>query len=459
MDFVPHDTRLVSGAYWLIKLRWIAIAWVCLAAYTARYFFNINVQNAEFYCVSAGLVLENILALILLKYYKQKDNQNSLNLIKGIINFQIIFDLSALITLVHYSGGIENPIYIFFIFHMVITSLFLSKLNSYLITTFALILLCGMTFLEYYDIIPHYNLWLKQWSIRNNLYKDVSYILESLTVFIISSYLLAYMSNYIVSLLRRQQKDLQQANSLLQQKDAIKNEYVLRLTHDIKGHLAAIQTNLTLFNDKILGTLNEKQEEFINSTYNRSIKLTHFVNTLLKLTYMRLNDKIEIETFSLKDSVENIIASVKNTIWSKSITLVHNIDPSIGNIVNNQFSIEELITSLILNALKYTPEYGRIVLIIKDQDNNVLIEISDTGIGIPQEELPKIFDEFYRASNAKKIEKDGTGLGLAIAKQITQMYGGKIWVESEENSGTTFFVCLPKDASQNIEAFRKKIKN
>ncbi|MFH0864565.1 MAG: hypothetical protein V1904_00100, partial [Bacteroidota bacterium] len=213
MEFVPQDTRLVSGAYWLIKLRWIAIVWVSTVTFIASHFFNIPVQNAEFYCVSAGLVIENILSLILLQYYKQKDNQNNLNFIKGIINFQIIFDLFALIILIHYSGGIENPIYIFFIFHIVITSLFLSKLNSYLITTYALILLCGMTFLEYYDLIPHYDLWLKRF-VRNNLYKDVSYILELLTVFIISSYLLAYMANYIVSLLRRQQKALQQANSL-----------------------------------------------------------------------------------------------------------------------------------------------------------------------------------------------------------------------------------------------------
>lgn len=101
-------------------------------------------------------------------------------------------------------------------------------------------------------------------------------------------------------------------------------------------------------------------------------------------------------------------------------------------------------TNLLLNAIKYTPEDGSIKVCTEDDGESVLVEISDTGIGIPPEELPKIFDEFYRATNAKKIEKDGTGLGLSIAKQIVVRHGGRIWAESNKNAGTTFRFTLPK---------------
>jgi len=94
--------------------------------------------------------------------------------------------------------------------------------------------------------------------------------------------------------------------------------------------------------------------------------------------------------------------------------------------------------------IKYTPENGTVQLNAKEKGVNVLVEIIDTGIGIPKDELPNVFDEFYRASNARKLEKDGTGLGLVIAKQIIERHNGQINVESEENKGSRFWFTLPK---------------
>jgi len=116
----------------------------------------------------------------------------------------------------------------------------------------------------------------------------------------------------------------------------------------------------------------------------------------------------------------------------------------VDQIVGNQFSIEETVTNLLLNAIKYTPEKGQVTLNVKDDADAILIEIEDTGIGIPKKELDLVFEEFYRASNARKVEKDGTGLGLSIAKHIVERHGGRIGVESEEGRGTKFTLTLPK---------------
>ncbi|MFQ5835952.1 MAG: sensor histidine kinase, partial [bacterium] len=100
--------------------------------------------------------------------------------------------------------------------------------------------------------------------------------------------------------------------------------------------------------------------------------------------------------------------------------------------------MELLFSNLMSNAVKYTPSGGKISLKVSKENSEVKIEISDTGIGIPEEDLSKIFEEFYRAENAKKVEREGTGLGLPIVKRIVETYGGKVKVKSEVRKGTTF---------------------
>ena len=121
-----------------------------------------------------------------------------------------------------------------------------------------------------------------------------------------------------------------------------------------------------------------------------------------------------------------------------------------GEIVGHEFSITEMITNLLFNAVKYTPENKTVRLEAKCFDDHVQIDIIDTGIGIPAEDLESVFEEFFRAGNARKNEKDGTGLGLSIVKQIVERHGGEISVQSAEGRGSTFTVILPKDGSTPV---------
>lgn len=240
---------------------------------------------------------------------------------------------------------------------------------------------------------------------------------------------------------------LKEANHLLKEKDRIKDEYVARVTHDIKGHLAAIQSCLYIAADESLGALNEKQAEFLRRSRNRTLQLTNFVKELLSLTQMRLSGQLQMEPFSLPECISKALAGVATNASNKSITVTSDVDPSLGRIFGNEFSINEMISNLLLNAVKYTPEGKSVHLEAKSRDDTVHIEISDTGIGIPENELDNVFEEFFRASNARKREKDGTGLGLSIVRQIIDRHGGEISVRSMENQGTTFTVILPKNNS------------
>jgi len=245
--------------------------------------------------------------------------------------------------------------------------------------------------------------------------------------------------------LQKREKALREANIQLKEKDRIKDEYVSRVTHDIKGHLAAIQSCLYVAADESSGSLNDKQSDFLSRGLERTAQLTSFVKELLNLTQMRLSGRLQMEVFSLPDCVSKALATVARKAKDKSITVSSNIEPSLGQIVGNEFSINEMLTNLLFNAIKYTPENKTVHIEAKSDGDCVQIDIADTGIGIPADEVGSVFEEFFRASNAKKSEKDGTGLGLSIVKQIVERHGGEISVQSQEGKGTNFTVTLPKN--------------
>ena len=246
-------------------------------------------------------------------------------------------------------------------------------------------------------------------------------------------------------------------NIELENKDKIKNEYVLRVTHDIKGHLAAIQSCTGVIRSKTIGPLNEAQEKFANRTFERTELLLNFVRNLLNLTKERLKrtGKNEFEEFLFKDLINKIVSPIQILASDRSLDFNLYVDNSIEMITGNPFTIEELYSNLLENAVKYTPPNGQITLTVKNQNNHFLTEISDSGIGIPKEELSNVFEEFYRATNVSKDIKTGSGLGLSIVKQIVENHNGRIWVNSELGIGTKFIFILPKNPA--IGNLQKKL--
>jgi len=446
MEPVSENIRLLKRAYWLIKLRWIAIVCVGAAIYVSSNLLGIELQDAALYSIAILLALYNLIVLLLLNHFAKRGNEVSHVAVKKIINVQISTDLLILTILLHFSGGIENPFVFYFIFHMIIASILLSVWDSYLQATFAVLVFGLLVLLEYLQLMPHYCL---RGFAPNCLHRNKLYILGTFFVFTTALYLAVYMASYISVRLKRTDRAYRHANTLLQEKDQIKDEYVLRVTHDIKAHLATIQSCLGMVVNKVVGPHDEQKAEFVDRAYARTIKLTNFVKTLLKLTKMRLNDKLEIDVFSLRDTVHNAVASVSTKAEDKSITLTCDVEPSVDTISGNQFSIEEVFTNLLLNAIKYTPEKGTVSIGAKNGMDCVVIEVADTGIGIPTDELDDVFDEFFRASNARKFQKDGTGLGLSIAKYIVERHGGEIWIDSIKDTGTKFWITLPKDPRQS----------
>lgn len=434
MEPEAESAVLIKRAYWLTNLRWIATAFVGIGTFFASNIFNITLHNPALYSIAVLLALYNVAVLLLLNHLAGKQDVRILS-VKAIIHLQISVDLLILTFLLHFSGGIENPLSFYFIFHMIIASILLSEKESYMQATFAVSLFGLLVLLEYLQFIPHYC--LKGFT-QHCLHRNGMYIAGTYFVFTTVVYIVVYLASYITNRLKKAEDAYRQTNILLRKKDHIKDEYVLRVTHDIKGHLAAIQVCLDVVAKQLTGPLNERQQDFVNRANERTRKLVSFVKALLRLTQIRLSSDFEMEVFSVKDAINAALDIVKTKAQDKSIILKSNIDLIEDEVLGNSFSIEEVITNLLLNAIKYTAENGEIKINAANDKDCILVEIVDTGIGVPQEELGKIFDEFYRASNAKKVEKDGTGLGLSIAKQVIERHKGKIWVDSQEGIGSKF---------------------
>ena len=436
------NLRIVRLAYWLIRLRWYAIIGILIAFYIAKYLLHITISDLPIYSIIVFLILLNVLSISFLKYLQKSQIRKSLRNVKRIINFQISTDLIVLTVLLHFSGGVENPFIICYIFHMIIGSIMLTTKESFLQTSFALLLLGSTTFLEYSGIIQHFPL---QGFIVTNMYNNITYLACTGLIFISTSYFVVYITRTIIKQSEKHEAAYLHANAKLKQNDKIKNEYVMRMTHDIKGHITAIQRCISVLNEKLTGPLNPQQEDFVIRAHKRIQILNKFISDLSSITNRKLLHKSEKKYFNFKNSLEEIIKMAENSAQEKNIGIIKNIEASIDNIYGEPSSIEEVLSNIILNAIKYSPAGKNVLINVTDKQEKVLIEVIDKGMGIPEAEIPLIFNEFYRASNVKAEIKDGTGLGLAISKQIVENHGGKIWVESKVNVGTTFYILLKKE--------------
>lgn len=431
---------------WLIKLRWFAVIGVFLLITAINYAIGIKLSLPQLYSGSIALLLLNLSFFLynnLLE--KRKDEKNRVitanRLVNRFANLQISLDLLALSYLIHFSGGIENPFIFYFIFHMVIASILLSNKAAYLQATLAVGLLGGIVISEYSGLLPHHHI---NNFIDSRLCLSGFYILGIFSVFISTLYITVYMATSIVNRLREQEKELVATNKKLSEQDRLKSQYVLTVSHDIQSSLSTIQICLSVVLGFLSDSLSVKAKEMISRAEKRCQYLLSFVKDLLNLSKIRMTRKLERKSVSLSEIVKKVVEQTREFAEQKGLTLsVENPDRDTAVFADANL-LEQLILNLMENAVKYTPWGGKIGITLKDKQNSYEIVVWDTGIGISQEDLNGIFDDFYRAKNAEQMEKDGTGLGLSIVRQIVDIHNGDVFVESEIGKGSKFIFTIPK---------------
>lgn len=217
--------------------------------------------------------------------------------------------------------------------------------------------------------------------------------------------------------------------------------FVSDASHELRTPLTVMKSEIEVsLRDKNITAKESKQ--LLKSNLEEVDKMQKLTNYLLALNrYESGNAKLSKNKINIAEVAENVVEHYKKAAKLKGISLTSNSKEVFAYV--NETSIEELISILIDNAIKYTPEKGRVEITIAMRKRQPIIKVADTGIGIKASEIPYIFNRFYRADNSRsKNQTDGYGLGLAIAKSIVELHSGSIDVQSSPNRGTTFTIIL-----------------
>ncbi|MGH7774095.1 MAG: sensor histidine kinase [Candidatus Binatia bacterium] len=233
------------------------------------------------------------------------------------------------------------------------------------------------------------------------------------------------------------------ANQRLQEIDRMKSAFVSNVSHELRTPLTSIKGSVDNMLDGLTGRLNEKQFRYLTRIKSNTDRLARLINDLLDLSIIEAG-RIEFKPTSLPLAalVREAAETLRPMAEEKLISL--DIDSSDVTAWADRDKVSQVLTNLVSNAVKFTPSHGKVnVAIQKNGDQWVQVSVTDTGSGIPPEEADRIFDEFYQIPQPGKQKSKGTGLGLAISKSLVEMHGGKIWVKSEMDKGSTFFFTLP----------------
>ncbi|MCS7259684.1 MAG: HAMP domain-containing histidine kinase [Anaerolineae bacterium] len=454
IDLHPLKLELVERIGWLIRLRWVAAAGTLVGIAVAR-LVEPALPVLPLVLVTAAIVFYNTLFLLYARYLWRRRGTGLRRRRSPIFAaVQIVLDLFALTALLHFSGGIENPFGVFLLFHVIIASILLPRLASFGVALLASTLYAGLAFSELAGWLPHIHLpqLADPWH-----YANPTYVAAHVTAVVLTLWLAAAMASSVAERLRRRTQELLQANQVceinrselaemnerLRQLDAARTQFIVMVAHELRAPMGAIISALNL----VLGGYAppEKQREVLERAQARAYELLDLIRDLLELVRARrIEGPAQGVPVRAEKVLENVLGLLRVEAESKGLSIEVKVPPDLPPVLAGEDSLRSVWTNLISNAIKYNRPGGRVTITLTQDGDRVVGSVEDTGIGIAREDMPRLFEEFFRSEQAKAMVQRGTGVGLAIVKRTVESYGGRVWVESELGKGSKFSFSLPK---------------
>lgn len=432
---------------WLIKLRYGAILMLFLFLASAEFILGLSftrTQITALIIVNISILIYNIFLQWVRKFLKcdpGKFNPLHFSLV------QMILDLTVLGLIVYFTGGIETPLFMLFVFHMIIGSLILPEKVIYSIAGLVIAFFNVLVFGEYLGVIPHQKI---SGLLSFPLYNSIKFIISYDVVFTFVIVVSVFIANNIAKQLYSMEQQLVESLDKLNAAEEEKQKYIIGIVHEIKTPLAALHSYLDLVLKKYLGPLSEGVEERLKRALSRSQEAIEMINNVLKVSKLRLLDEISMDVVEIYNVLVEIVKKQAVSLKAKHIMLnLIDLRTERRPIKGDQFLLDIAFSNLIGNAVKYVGNNGLIEVKLTEQENKLSVEVCDNGIGIPAHEMDKIFMDFFRASNIRQKSYEGTGLGLSIVKQIIEKHGGTISVKSpsrlaiKNKPGASFLITLP----------------
>jgi PAS domain S-box-containing protein len=224
--------------------------------------------------------------------------------------------------------------------------------------------------------------------------------------------------------------------------DAMKSDFVSTVSHDLRSPLTLMRGYATML--EMVGDLNEQQTSYVRKIVTSVEGMSRLVNTLLDLGRIEAGVDLQLEMVSVHDIIDRVVGSIQLQATQKQIVISTEIDSQAAPLVEaDQALLQQALHNLIENAIKYTEPGGKVSIRVAPDQERILFEVSDTGIGIAPVDLPRLFEKFYRGGQREAKKRQGTGLGLAIVKSIAERHNGEVWAESQLGKGSKFSFAIP----------------
>ncbi|UCF99995.1 MAG: HAMP domain-containing histidine kinase [Spirochaetaceae bacterium] len=440
--------RVVS---WFILLRWIAVFGVLITLFLVRFRLAYHLPFNLLYLLTGILCLINLLFTLYYIVIKSKNlSRRGLSLF---LHVQIICDYVLLFFLIYFTGFLENPFAYFFVFHIMLTSFLFSPDIVFVYVGALIVVFIGAFFAEYLRVIPHYSL---SDSVDPHYFR--LYLPRAIGIcstLAISAYLITNIKRRIAEKGRRVEVELNRYKEL----DRIKSNFILQVTHELRGPIAAMNGYHEMLIRGIGGKIAPRANELVHKANRRTENLLQIIDEMIDYAYMKSEEEVRYTktALSVREIIDYQLDIHSGQAVQKNIDLVCNC-PKELQIYSNRDLLNIIFSNLINNAIKYSPESTRITVnavaeksvaeksvAVKagTEAGEIHLIVKDQGYGIEPEELEKIFEEFYRTRKARELERDGTGLGLPIVQRAVESLGGRLTVYSELGKGTTFHIFLP----------------
>ncbi len=236
--------------------------------------------------------------------------------------------------------------------------------------------------------------------------------------------------------------ELEAANRKLKELDKIKSGFVANVAHEFRTPLTIIKGNIDLVINGLTGKIPPEQKDLLDGAVKVTNRLSRLVNDLLDISKIEAGKmQLRKERININNIIEDNIIVFEKLLNDRRQVLQKELSKEMPDLIGDPDKLSQVFVNIFSNAIKYSPEGGRIKVKTTNLENEIMIEISDTGEGMMPEDIDRIFDKFTRVTAEKK---EGTGLGLPIAKDIVTLHHGRIWVKSEAGKGSQFYFTLPK---------------
>lgn len=410
---------------WFIKLRYAASLMLLIFWFYITFLSGIeysDVQNNAIMLLAFFILTYNLGFEIVKKSGSVINDVDGFNPLRFSL-LQILFDLATLLTLVYFTGLIFSPFTFFFIFHAIIGSMVLAGAVVYIVFIILLLILSILSILGFYQVIPLHVLY----TIPDLSLGQTLLFISILWIILMLSMMFA---NSLASALFKREQEL-----ILAEKE--KQRYVNTIIHELKSPVAVMTSYIDVVMDDTTQILPENTRTFLNKARNKSRDTIDLINELLEISSVNVDASEHFEVIDINEMLNELNEYYQSKIVSKNLKYEFlNLSGISIKIEGNKRLLLICFSNVLGNAIKYTPEGGRIICKLSKTVSEIKIEFEDNGIGILQEDLEKLFTDFQRGKNAKRAGIEGTGLGLSLTKKIILKHRGDILIESPSSIGT-----------------------